>query len=318
MKISNITNAFRRNRSEDDLGFGTRLTDSSIRLINPDGSFNIQRKGRLVLTPYQWMLDLSWPTFFLVITLFYTLINTVFAFFFLLVGVENLAGIPDDSPIMDFAHAFFFSVQTFTTVGYVAIHPEGLAANLLASADALVGLMAFALATGLFFARFSKPQALILFSQNALISPYREGKAFMFRIAGKNHKKIINLSAVVTMTWIEKAENGERIRRYAPMRLERSKIVLSPLNWTIVHAINPGSPLFGMDQSQMKDSQVEFLILVEGFDESFAQRVHASRSFTWKEVHWNRRFLPMYYTEEGGTILELDKINAHIAAEEEE
>lgn len=322
MKITNITNPFRRNRTqgEDDLGFGTRLTGTTGRLINPDGSFNIRRTGRITLTPYQWMLELTWTEFFLFITLAYCLINSFFAFLFMLIGMDNLIGVPDGTLIMDFAHAFFFSVQTFTTVGYGAISPDGLAANIIASADALVGLMAFALATGLFFARFSRPVARILFCTNALISPYKDGYAFMFRIAGKDDKKIIDVSAVVSMTWVEPDESGQMKRRFASMKLERSEIVLFPLNWTIVHAIRPGSPLEGLHADDLERIRAEFLILVEGFDETFAQQVHASRSFTWNEVKWYKRFQPMYHTKDGETYLELDKIDDHIAVpfEEEE
>ncbi len=320
MKITNLANPFRRhkNTKEDDLGFGNWITRSDIRLINPDGSFNIRRTGVLAINPYQWVMDLSWPLFFLVIILFYGMINAVFALCFMLIGIENLIGVPDGGRWMDFAHAFFFSVQTFTTVGYGAISPDGLAANLIASADAMVGLMAFALATGLFFARFSKPQAQILFCPQALISPHRGGSAFMFRIAGKNHKKIIDLSAVVTMTWVESNGKGAFTRRFANMPLERSKIVLFPLNWTLVHPIDESSPLYGMGSKDLERLNAEFLVLIEGFDETYAQQVHASRSFTWREIIWGHKYAPMYRTGAGETILELDKIGAHFPILEEE
>ena len=319
MNLSNLTNSLLggKNGGEDnDLGFGTKITVSGERLINQDGSFNIRRTGIRNWTPYMWLVETSWPLFFLIIFLFYGLINACFAVLFVLIGVENLSGAMPSGPVADFIQAFFFSMQTFTTVGYGFISPQGNAANLLASVDALVGLMSFALATGLFFARFAKPKAQFLFSQKAIISPYKdtEWNSFQFRIANRRNNKIINLVAVVTATWIESDKGGNKTRRFYNLDLERKGVTLLPLNWTIVHIIDDNSPLFGKTREEMEALNAEFIVLIQGFDETFSQQVHASGSYTCRELLWNRRFSPMYHYEAGQVMLELDLISATVEA----
>ena len=181
--------------------------------------------------------------------------------------------------------------------------------------------MSFALATGLFFARFSKPEAQIIYSKNALITPFKKGTAFQFRIANLRNNKIINLEAKVNMTWVEEIDGLKR-RRFSSLNLERDKIFLFPLNWTIVHSISKESPLYGKSMTELSKMQTEFLILVEGYDETFAQIVHTNNSYTWDEIIWDVRFETMYRPEKGKTFLELDKIHHFVpitrGSEEEE
>lgn len=296
-----------------DPGFGTKITGSSERLINKDGSYNIIREGQQEWTIYQTMLEMSWRRFFTHVVAYYLLINILFAIGFVLIGVERLAGVTAVGFWEDLAQGFFFSVQTFTTVGYGAINPQGIAANLLASADALVGLISTALATGLFFARFSKAKAQLIFSKDALISPYHDsGKlSFQFRIANLRDSKVINLKASVILSWVE-GQNGITSRRFQNLPLERDQVNLLPLNWTIVHVIEDNSPINGWEPKDFTDHQAEIIIFLEGFDESFGQRVHVSSSYTCREIRWNARFEPMYYPSSGKTVLDLDAIHEFI------
>ncbi len=302
-------NSSAKPQNNNDVGFGTKLTASAGRLINRDGSFNVERLGYTSWTPYQWLVEMSWGQFFLVIFVFYCLSNAFFALLYLAVGIESLSGVQPSTFVENFGEAFFFSVQTFTTVGYGAISPEGVGANIIAATGALVGLMAFALATGLFFARFSKPRAQILFSKQAIITPYQDIMGFQFRIANIRNNKLINLEARVTMSWLED-QNGQMQRRYAPLPLERDKVFLFPLNWTIVHPITEDSPLFEKDLDDLVKMQAEFIILIQGYDETFAQNVHTTGSYTFDEIQMGVRFDSMYHAEKGRTVLELDKIDA--------
>jgi len=312
MARMNIPKRFRRTKlfkEPEDLGFGTQLTESDERLINPDGSFNIDRVGLRSWTPYQSLVEMDWTQFFLILIIFYGAVNLIFAILYLLVGVEHLSGSDTTDLSFRLAEAFFFSIQTFTTVGYGAVHPTGLVANLIASFNALVGLMGFALMTGLFFARFSKPKAQILFSKNALIAPYRNGWSFQFRIANKRNNQMINLQARMIMSWVEKKKK-ERVRRYAVLKLERDQVSFFPLNWTIVHAIAEDSPLHNRTEEEMEEINAEFLVLVEGYDETYAQTVHVNHSYTWRELQWNKKFKTMYFpSEDGRTVLDLRKID---------
>jgi inward rectifier potassium channel len=301
-----------RSNKAADLGFGDSLTVEGERLINKDGSYNIRREGGAAWRPYQALVEMSWLQFFAVITGFYLLVNTFFALLYLLVGVETLSGaVPAHEFTSDFSTAFFFSVQTFTTVGYGAISPEGAWANLIASFDALVGLMAFALATGLFFARFAQPKSSILFSDTALVRQYKDSPylSFQFQIVNQRNNKLINLSAKLTMSWVETEEDGKKIRRFAMLPLEREEVFLFPLNWVIVHIIDRDSPLWGMTQADMEEVQPEFLVLMQGYDETFAQDVHANSSYTFSDMVWNKKFVRMYHTDGDRTVLDLGKID---------
>jgi inward rectifier potassium channel len=308
----------RKNQVPEDVGFGSKITGRGQRLINADGSFNVLRRGIKTWTPYQDLVEMSWSRFFLLVVVFYVLVNAFFALIYLLIGIEHLSGVVPSSGLENFAEAFFFSVQTFTTVGYGAVNPQGVLANIVAASGALVGLMAFALATGLFFARFSKPEGQLAFSENALIAPYRGITSFQFRIANKRANKMLDLVARVSLSWVEETEAGKR-RRYAGLMLERNKIYMLPLNWTIVHPIDSESPLYGKSPQDLERMRAEFLIQIEGHDETYAQMVHVNGSYLWSDLKWNHRFQLMHEPgPEGKTLFHLDRLNDYYPAGEEE
>lgn len=294
----------------NDLGFGTKVNSKAQRLVNQDGTYNSKRKGLKVFTPYQSLVEMSWVKFFILVFLFYFSSNAFFALLFSGMGVGALSGDMPTNWISAFTKAYFFSVQTFTTVGYGAIYPIDFGANILAAMVALTGLVSFAIVTGLFYARFSKPKARILFGKKALMAPYKDISSFQFRIANMRDNPIINLEAKVTFSYIERVEGQEK-RRYKPLVLEIEKIMLFPLNWTIVHPIDRNSPLWGVTAQELERMQGEFVILLAGFDDTYNQSVHRNSSYTWEEILWGKRFQPMFYTNESGqTVLELDKIDA--------
>ena len=316
MRLSEFTQPLRKGRRKpnglnEDLGFGTKIAAGGERLINRDGSLNVIRRGKRPFAPYLALVEMSWGRFFGVIFLIYVCVNAFFAGLYLLAGPESLIGLGSDAGVLDrFTHAFFFSIQTFTTVGYGSISPHGFWGNIISAMDALVGLMAFALATGLFFARFARPRAQLRFSQNAVIAPYthpetgEQMQSLQFRVVNPRNNKIINLSARVIVTWFDQG-----VRKYAALELERTQVFMLPLNWTLVHPISNTSPLKGLRESDLLRDKAEILILIQGYDDTFAQDVHANCSYTCKEVVWDRKFKPMYHSLEGVTVLELDKLN---------
>lgn len=292
---------------EDDLGFGTRIT-SRERLIRKDGSYNIIRNGQRSVSPYQMMVEIHWPGFFAWVIGAYIFLNLLFALLFVWNGVEDISGIRPDTFGGQFAQAFFFSIQTFTTVGYGAMSPNGAMANVIASSCALVGLLSFSLVTGLFFAKFSKPRPQVLFSRHAIIAPFGEGKALMFRMANKRNNRILNLKATFFMTWVD--EHPSKVRRYAPLPIERDQISMLPLNWTVVHVLDEESPLSGKTAEELERINAEFLVMIEGHDESYNQVIHAHASYGWEELKWGYRFAPMYEADAWGrTILQLGLID---------
>lgn len=209
-----------------ELGFGQALNAGNLRLVNKDGSFNIERKGRPITTAYQTLVEMSWGRFLLLVLSLYVVINACFALLLVASGVENI-GIQNVQGIEAFFMAFFFSVQTYTTVGYGVLSPTGITTNLIASLIALSGLLSVAMATGLVFARFSKPKAQITFSKHALIAPYKDGWSFQFRIANLRNNSIINVHATLVMSWLEKVGDN-KIRHFARLPLELDHISLFP------------------------------------------------------------------------------------------
>jgi inward rectifier potassium channel len=316
MRLSNIKNWRTGTKEENDLGFGIKLTSKENRLVNKDGSFNVVRKGHRIWTPYQTLVEISWGLFFVLLTLFFLIITMIFGLMFYLVGTDSFNGIRPGPAWDVYLQFFFLSVQTFTTVGYGSMSPQGILASSLTSAEAFSGSIIIAMATGIMFARFARPKAKILFSSKALISPLEGGYAFLFRIANLRNNRIINLEAKVTMAWLEEV-NGSYARRFANLPLERDKVNLFPLSWTIVHPIDENSPLYGKTKEELHGMQPEFIILINGYDETFAQNVHTNSSYTKSDLIIPGKFQPMFYQEEdsGKSILELDKIDNYIELE---
>ena len=294
---------WRNQQQPDDLGFGTKIT---ARLLTENGEYNVRRRGRSAFTPYQDLLEISWTRFFAIIVLAFVLFNALFAALLLVEGVTAIQGTPEEPMLGRFAQCFFLSVQTFTSVGYGYLAPVTGWSNTVASICALTGQLFFALATGLFFARFSKPRALFAFSEQILVAPYEGGQGLMFRIANRRDNKMTDLSARVHLSWVD-AEQG---RRFAPLELERDRIDFFPLNWTVVHPIVEGSPLFGKSPEAIRRSNAEVLVLLEGHDDTYASKVFRSHSYTCRDFDFGRAFVPMYGpSRRGDTVIDLGKIS---------
>ncbi len=298
---------------ERDLGFGSVVASQSRqRLLNRDGSFNVARRGLGVwssLSVYHALLRMSWPRFLATLAGAYLAANAGFALVYLACGPGALAG-GDLGMGGSFLRAFFFSVQTMATIGYGQIVPMGIAANLVVVAEALVGVLGFALATGLLFARVSRPTARIIFSRRAVIAPYRGGRAFMLRIANARRSEIVELDAKVVLSLFEQVD-GRRARRFHNLALERQRVAFFPLAWTIVHPIDAGSPLRGRSEAELLAAEAEFLVLLTGMEETFSQTVHARSSYRATEVVWGARFSDLFNRDAADGDLTIDVTRLH-------
>jgi len=291
-------------QSADPVGLGEKYSGATKRIVNKDGTFNVEKKGSSFSyrDAYQYLINISWTKFFVFILLFYLCVNLIFAALYFFGGSEYLVEIRNGSNADNFFNAFFFSVQTLTTVGYGKIAPVGFYANIIASIEAMTGLLFFALITGLLYGRFSRPSTRILYSKNAIVAPYKNINALMFKIANQRRNNLMELEASMLLVLFNKTGNNYN-RQYFNLKLERTGVYFFPLTWTIVHPIDDDSPFKDLKQEELKSLAGEILILIKGFDDTFSQTVHSRFSYTMDEIVWGAKFLPSFYTEDNGEII---------------
>lgn len=294
-----------------DLGIGSASAHQTKRFLNRDGSFNVRRRGLPFwqsFSVYHWLIGMSWTQFNLVLLVGYIVMNLVYASIYLALGVDQLGGVESTLVSNRFLDAFFFSAQTFTTVGYGHIHPIGFGASIVASIESLNGLLAFALATGLLYGRFSRPNARILFSEDAVIAPYHDISGFMFRIANCRSNQLIEVHAEVYLAWIE--HDGSR--KFHQLPLERRKVDFFSLSWTVVHPIDTRSPLWTITPEELERADAEFLVLIKAFDDTFSQTVHARSSYKFHEVKFGQKFETIISIgDDGRSVVDLDRLDIH-------
>jgi inward rectifier potassium channel len=295
-----------------DPGITQRYGGRLERIINRDGSFNVQRRGTRLrdFHFYKFLIGLSWPTFIAVVFATFVVVNLLFAGLYFAAGIHTLQGAEAGTRLGTFMNAFFFSVQTLTTVGYGAIVPRAMGSNLIASVEAMMGVMGFAFGAGLFYGRFSRPTARILFSSRSIVAPHQGGKSLQFRIANQRSNALVDLQATVILMSVEGSGDTHR-RNYARLELERPDVYFLPLTWTVVHPIDEVSPLYGKSAQDLADHAVELMVLIKGFDDTFSQVVNARYSYRFDEIVWGARFLPAFRNDDRGhLVLDLERIDA--------
>jgi inward rectifier potassium channel len=300
---------------ENDLGFGTQAVVKNQRMFNQDGSINVKRKGLSFFNTannYHRLITMRWGKFWVLILSGYMLINLIFSAIYLSLGIENLIGSQGNTPYEHFFDAFFFSAQTITTVGYGHIYPHGIPMSSVSAIESMFGLLGFALATGLLYGRFSRPSAKISYSKHLLVAPYLEnGKALMFRLANQRRSTLIDLEIEVNFSYNEEV-NGKIVRKFIPLELERKRVSLLTLNWTIVHPLNDDSPLKDITLEDLIKTEASIAVLLKAFDDTFSQTVHSRTSYQYDEVVWNAKFKPVFDRDKDGRmVLDLAKISDH-------
>jgi hypothetical protein len=303
-------------KADENTGFGTNANSYGGRFINKNGTANIEKRGMHVLHRISWyhtMIDMPIWRFMLIILSFYVGINFVFASIYYGIGIEHLDGIASsDSEWVKFGQAYFFSAQTFTTVGYGHISPTGFLTSSLSSAEALIGLLSFAIATGLFFGRFSRPTAFLKFSHNAVIGPYGDISGLMIRLTPFKNTNFTDAEAKITLG-MSVEENGKLVNKFYTLDLELAKINALSLSWTLVHPITEDSPLFQFTKDDFANNNGEIVVFVKTFDDMFSNTVAIRTSYTFDEVIYGAKFEPMYTRslDNSKTILNLDKLNSY-------
>ena len=233
---------------------------------------------------YHFLVTSSWPALIGLIAAAFTIANLLFAAgYYLDGGIENARS-------GSFADMFFFSVQTMATIGYGKMEPVTLFSNILVSIEALTGLLALALMTGLVFAKFSRPTARVRFTRYVVIGPRDRVNSLMIRAANLRANRIVEAEIHVVLARQEVSAEGDTIRRLYDLPMTRSRSAMFALSWTAVHQIVEGSPLFGQTRESLANCAAEIIVSIIGLDETFSQTVHARHTFELDEIVWGARF----------------------------
>ena len=246
---------------------------------------------------YHNLLILPWPIFLVVLAFVYLGLNIFFALLYLL-GGDAIANARPGA----FADAFFFSVETLSTIGYGQMSPATLYGHIVMTGEALVGLMLIAVAAGLMFARFSRPTARVLFSKVAVIAPHDGVPALTLRLANVRRNQILEAQVSVTLVRDERTAEGEWMRRFYDLRLARHRSPIFAMTFTVMHEIDPTSPLSKATPSSLAAESAEIVVTVLGIDEVTVQPVYARASYLAHEVLWNRRFVDVFTQTEAGRL----------------
>jgi len=307
-----VIRLFKSFKEYKDTGFSTIPEGQPYRLINQDGTLNVKRTGLgffAHFSVFRELIEMGWWKFNLMVIASYLFINVFFALIYLWIGVEGLNVKNTNNETNDFLNAFYFSAQTFSTVGYGRENPLNHSANLVAVFEMLIGMMYLALAAGLLYGRFSRPVSKIIFSENMLVSPYREGKGLMFRFSNAKSNLLIEVEVQVLMS-MNVVDDGNHIRKFYQLDLERKKINMLAMTWTVVHPIDGNSPLQNLSKADLLESDPEFIVFVNAINDTNSQLIHARTSFKNSEIIWGAKYSSIYKTRKTRTEVSIDKISS--------
>ena len=297
-----------------ETGFGNRVIEINQRLMNKDGYSNVKRAGipfYSVSNIYHRLITMPWWKFLLVILCSYTFVSFLFAILYYFGDVNNVNGMVYSNSFEKFMEVFFFSSQSLTTVGYGRLNPVGLFNSTIAAIESFVGLLSFAMGTGLLYGRFSRPVANVLYSEIALIAPYQGITAFMIRVANKSKSELIDPEANLLLAYVLMID-GKKERKFANLKLELTKVTLLTMSWTIVHPIDEESPIYGWTNEDFRKNDVEFMILIRADEETIAQTVHSRSSYRFNEMVIGAKFSPIVKPGEKGSVtVELNRIHEY-------
>lgn len=310
----------RRKEDAPEFGFGSISTSNEQRILNKDGSANVIRLGEpkfSIINLYHSLVTMPWWKFNIYVLSIYMVVNLLFAIIYYLVDPNGLGGMTFQSETDKFLEIFFFSAQSLTTVGYGRLNPVSITDSSIAAVESMIGLLGFALATGLLYGRFSRATAKLIYSDNIIVAPYNNArfptaeKAIMFRILNARKNQLIEIEAQIMFGYNEEV-NGAVVRKFQQLKLETEKINLLAMSWTIVHPIVPESPFFGLIEDDIESVDAEFIINIKAIDDTYVQQVYTRTSYTWKELVWGVKFESVISkNEEGITTIDLRKISSY-------
>ena len=239
----------------------------------------------------------SWPVFIAGAALIFLAFNAFFAFFYW-IGDQPISNVPKGGYI-DY---FYFSIETLSTAGYGDMHPQSHYGHFVATVELFTGIFSMSLMTGLIFARFSRPSVRLLFAENPVISLHEGRPTLMIRLANERHNIIANANARV---WAFKSivtREGQPLRRFYELALDRNEIPGLALSWTLYHTLDETSPLYGLSAEDMEAASVALIVVLSGYDAVAAQTVHARKSYEHFEIRFGHRYADILDTQDDGRL----------------
>lgn len=244
---------------------------------------------------YHFLLTVPLWAFFSVMAGAFLAINAAFALLYLV----DPAGLGGARP-GDFGDAFFFSVQTLGTLGYGVMAPRTLYENLVVTAEVFVGLFNLAVATGLLFARISRPTARIMFSDVAVIVPFDGLPTLIFRAANRRLNAVVEAEVSVNLLRDLTTVEGYTMRGFVELKVKRARSPLFYMTWTVMHVIDQDSPLWGETHESLVEKNAEVFVTMKGIDETFVSTIHARTSYKPTKIIWGMRLADIFYIEKNG------------------
>ena len=267
-------------------------------LVSRNGASRIRRLGLERLgwrDTYHFLMTIPMLGLLLALISIYLVINAGFALLYL-----SIPGSIANARPGSYADAYFFSVQTMATIGYGQLLPNGLVGNVIATAETVFGMLTVALSAGIVFARVSRPTARMMFSRIAVIGPHNGVPTLMFRVANRRRNYIVEAEITVSILRLERTLEGQELRRFHDLKLERSRTPIFALSWTVFHVIDRESPLYGATRESMTKDGVEIICSIAGIDETFAQPVHARFGYAAEDIRWNTRLADIMLRHDDG------------------
>ncbi|MDK2125659.1 ion channel [Parachitinimonas caeni] len=244
---------------------------------------------------FHYAMTTRWPVFFLALAGIFLTINLLFALLYAVQpdGIANLAP-------PDLTGLFFFSVETFATVGYGDMHPQSAYTHFVATCEIFCGMISIALMTGVMFARFSKPRARFLFARHPVVRPYEGWPTLMIRAANARQNVIIDASARLRLMLTEISPEGVEMRRLYDLSLTRDQHPVFILGWMLMHSINEASPLYGKTQEDLERQDAVLILTLDGMDETTSQTLITRHHYRSAEIRWNHGYADMTSVDEQG------------------
>jgi inward rectifier potassium channel len=300
-----------------DTGFSDSASNNTGRFLNRDGNFNVTREGIPFwsrISVYHTLLELSAFNFLAVTLLAILVMNVLFTSVYYVLGFENFTGFVQTGAWGELKELFFFSAQTFTTVGYGRVNPTGDAVNVVASIEAVTGFLSFAFITGMLYGRFARPRANLSFSTISVVAPYQTITAIMFRFAAAKDTHTLSDVEVKVNLGMQLMQDGKPVYKFYELPLERTHIENLPMNLTVVHPIDEQSPLWQMTAEDYERADVELYVLVRAFDDVYSSTVQQRTSYIYSEIKHGVKFAPMFRETEDGskTILQMQFLSSTV------